>query len=140
MAHSLTSTEASRLGLAVNADGVRRSLFDLLSRPDVQFESLNAALPQLREFSRAAMSQIETDAKYSVYLARQEAAVSDYEARLGLHLPASLDYGAIPGLSNEIRSRLSEARPLSLEHAYRLEGMTPAAMTVLAGYAARAVK
>ncbi len=136
--HLVTPNEAARLNLIVNADGIRRSLFELLSRPDVRFEQLTEALPALGGFSNDVVARVDTEAKYSVYLDRQKNSVSEYQARLGFHLPPDLDYGLVPGLSNEVRSRLAEARPLSLEHAFRLEGITPAAMTVLSGYAVRA--
>jgi tRNA uridine 5-carboxymethylaminomethyl modification enzyme len=123
--------------MTVNADGNRRSALELLARPDVGFGGLERLWPELREFSAGARLQVETDAKYSVYLGRQEAAVADYSARLEARLPADLDYSLLPGLSNEIKNRLSAARPASLEHAYRVEGMTPAAMTLLAAYARR---
>lgn len=134
----VTPNEARRLNLSVNADGIRRSLFDLLSRPDVRFEQLVEALPELGGFPDDVVARIDTEAKYTVYLDRQKNAVSEYQARLGFQLPSNLDYDSVPGLSNEVRNRLTEARPLSLEHAFRLEGMTPAAMTVLSGFVVRA--
>lgn len=133
---SATPQEASGAGIIVNADGNRRSARELLARPDVEFSHLERLWPQLRASTRARL-QVETDAKYSVYLQRQEAAVADYSARLEARLPADLDYRSLPGLSNEIRNRLEAARPVSLEHAFRVEGMTPAAMTLLAAYARR---
>jgi tRNA uridine 5-carboxymethylaminomethyl modification enzyme len=132
-----TPQVANEAGMTVNADGNRRSALELLARPDVGFGGLERLWPELREFSAGARLQVETDAKYSVYLGRQEAAVADYSARLEARLPADLDYSLLPGLSNEIKNRLSAARPASLEHAYRVEGMTPAAMTLLAAYARR---
>lgn len=133
---SATPQEASAAGIIVNADGNRRSARELLARPDVEFCHLDRLWPQLGGSTRARL-QVETDAKYSVYLQRQETAVADYSARLEARLPADLDYGSLPGLSNEIRNRLNMARPISLEHAFRVEGMTPAAMTLLAAYARR---
>ena len=133
---SATPQEASVAGIVVNADGNRRSARELLARPDVEFSHLERLWPQLRASTRARL-QVETDAKYSVYLQRQETAVADYSARLAARLPADLDYSSLPGLSNEIRNRLEAARPVSLEHAFRVEGMTPAAMTLLAAYARR---
>jgi len=134
---SATAHEAARAGIVVNADGVRRTAADLLSRVDISFEHLIRLWPELESSSARARIQVETDAKYSVYLDRQEASIADYFTRLEASLPADLDYASLPGLSNEIKARLSTAKPLSLEHAYRVEGMTPAAMTVLAAYARR---
>jgi len=135
---SATPQQARGAGLEVNADGLRRTAKDLLGRPDVGTEHLVRLWPQLAPFSKSARLQAETDAKYSVYLERQEIAVADYVSRLSSRLPHDMDYETLPGLSNEIRNRLAVAKPLSLEHAYRIEGMTPAAMTILAAYARRA--
>lgn len=138
LALSLTPQAARAGGIEVNADGLRRSAFDLLARSDVSFDDLIRIWPQLQSAPPRARLQVETDAKYAVYLERQQAAVDDYKSRIKALLPADIDYGSIPGLSNEIRTRLTAARPLSLEHAYDIEGITPAAMTLLAAYARRA--
>ncbi|MFV0281474.1 MAG: tRNA uridine-5-carboxymethylaminomethyl(34) synthesis enzyme MnmG [Rhodoblastus sp.] len=136
---SLTATpqQALAAGIIVNADGVRRTGRELLARADVTFDQLTGLWPELASATSRARLQVETDAKYSVYLNRQEIAVSDYIARLDARLPDDLDYNSLAGLSNEVKSRLSAAKPLSLEHAFRIEGMTPAAMTLLAAYARR---
>lgn len=137
--HELTATpqEARRGGIDVNEDGLRRSAMDLLARVDVEFQDLLSLWPELSGASAKARVQAETDAKYMVYLDRQKAAVADYRDRLSARLGEDIDYWSIPGLSNEVRNRLIQTRPLSLEHAYRIEGMTPAAMTLLAAYARR---
>ena len=132
-----TPGQARAAGIVVNADGVRRSAFDLLSRPDVGFEHMVRLWPDLAEIPEATRTQIETEAKYSVYLERQEQSVADYERNLSYALPDDLDFDAIPGLSNEIRARLRTARPRSMGHAHSVEGMTPAAMTLLASFARR---
>ncbi len=135
---SVSPQEARSVGIEVNADGVRRSGFELLARTDVAFDDLTRLWPDLNHVSANARLQVETNAKYAVYLERQDAAVADYTSRLEASLPANLDYRDLPGLSTEIRLRLESAKPLSLEHAFRIEGMTPAAMTLLAAYARRA--
>ena len=134
---SATPQQARAAGVMVNEDGQRRTAMDILSRADVSFGDLSKLWPELAGASSEARLQVETDAKYAVYLERQQVSVADYESRLNAKLPANLDYRALPGLSNEIRGRLELARPLSLEQAYRVEGMTPAAMTLLAAYARR---
>jgi tRNA uridine 5-carboxymethylaminomethyl modification enzyme len=135
---NLTPSQAKAVGLKINADGVRRTGFDLLARSDIGFDDLGRIWPELLAFPRGARLQVETDAKYSVYLDRQARSIEEYVGRIGEKLPVDLDYDAIPGLSNEVRARLAAARPVSLEHAYRLEGITPAAMTLLSGYVQRA--
>ena len=134
---AVTPQQARAAGIEVNLDGLRRSALELLSRVDVDFSVLNRLWPQLQQASASARLQVETDAKYAVYLDRQRISVADYKAKLDLILPSDLNYDEVPGLSREISGRLSAARPLTLEHAYRIEGMTPAAMTLLAAFARR---
>ncbi|MFT4095483.1 MAG: tRNA uridine-5-carboxymethylaminomethyl(34) synthesis enzyme MnmG [Rhodoblastus sp.] len=134
---SATPQQARAAGIEVNLDGVRRSALELLARVDVDFGALERLWPQLQAASEAAKLQMDTDAKYAVYLDRQKTSVADYKARLDMHLPADFDYRSVAGLSREIGARLSAIRPMTLEHAYRVEGMTPAAMTLLAGIARR---
>ncbi|MCB1533184.1 MAG: tRNA uridine-5-carboxymethylaminomethyl(34) synthesis enzyme MnmG [Rhodoblastus sp.] len=134
---SATPQTTRSFGIDVKEDGVRRSAMELLARVDVCFGDLIRMWPDLSHASVSARMQVETDAKYAVYLDRQNGAVSDYRARFASKLSPDLDYRSIPGLSNEIRNRLMQARPLTLGHAYAVEGMTPAAMTLLAAYARR---
>lgn len=135
-----TPNQARAAAIEVNADGVRRSGLDLLARPDVAFENLLALWPELSDIPDHVRTQIETEAKYSVYLDRQAGAIADYTSRLDMRLPADLDFWSIPGLSNEMKSRLDAARPKSLEHAFRVEGITPAAMALLASYGRKAAR
>jgi len=81
---------------------------------------------------------VETDARYAVYLGRQAAEAEAYRRDEQLELPEDWDYAAIPGLSNEIRARLTQMRPRSLGQAARMDGMTPAALTLIAVWARRA--
>jgi tRNA uridine 5-carboxymethylaminomethyl modification enzyme len=134
---NVTPKEAASVGLSVNADGVRRSARELLSRPDVSYADLIRLWPELGVASTGTRLQVETSAKYSVYLDRQAAAIDAYSRYFDARLPLDLDYETIPGLSSEIRARLSAARPASLQHAYQLEGITPAAMTLLAAFVQR---
>lgn len=76
--------------------------------------------------------QVETDAKYDVYLERQQADIDIYRRDEGLILPSDLDYAQIRGLSSEVRQKLEAARPSSIGQAARLDGITPAALTLLA--------
>jgi tRNA uridine 5-carboxymethylaminomethyl modification enzyme len=131
-------SEWRELGIAVNADGIRRSAFDILARSEITFGDLAAIFPELATSERQA-GYVETEAKYAVYLNRQQDAVEAYQRAMELGIPADLDYQGIAGLSSELKARLSAARPLTLAHADRIEGMTPAAMTILSGHAKRCI-
>ncbi len=134
---SVSPTEAQRHGLTLKKDGHRRSAFELLSYPDFSIEDVAKIWPRLGALARPVAEQLEIDAKYDVYLSRQAADVESYRRDEGLLLPAALDYDAIIGLSNEARHKLSTHRPRSIGHAARLEGMTPAALTLLVAHLRR---
>ncbi|KMO42790.1 tRNA uridine 5-carboxymethylaminomethyl modification protein [Methylobacterium tarhaniae] len=134
---SLTPTEAQRHGIALNRDGIRRSAFQLLSYPEISWDRLAAVWPQLRAISLALADRLCTDATYAVYLDRQRADIAAFRRDESVALPALLDYGSIAGLSNELRLKLDKVRPLTLGQAARIEGVTPAALTLLAAHARR---
>src|SRR5450631_885486 len=135
---SLTPNEAARHGLKVNCDGIRRTAFDLLALPDVTIQSLQAVWPELAGIAPKIAAQIEIDAKYAVYLDRQTKDIDAFRHDEALAIPADVNYGTLPGLSNEIRARLETVRPRTMGQAGRIEGMTPAAMTLLASKLRRA--
>ena len=128
---TVTPSEANQAGLSVNRDGVRRSAFELLSYPQIGWQDLSAIWPELNRFSSSVIDQMETDAKYSVYLDRQERDVQSFKREEGAAIPAGLDYDQMPGLSNELRGRLKLVQPKTLGQASRIEGMTPAALTLV---------
>ncbi|MEN6541434.1 tRNA uridine-5-carboxymethylaminomethyl(34) synthesis enzyme MnmG [Parvibaculum sp.] len=130
----LTPNELVKRGLRVNQDGVARSALDLLAYPDIGLGDIAAVWPELGELPGEIAEQLEIDAQYSGYLDRQESDIRAFRKDEGLSLPADLDYAAIPGLSNEVRLKLSRARPATLGQAARVDGVTPAAITTLLIY------
>ncbi|MEA2840719.1 MAG: tRNA uridine 5-carboxymethylaminomethyl modification enzyme [Methylobacteriaceae bacterium] len=134
---TITPTQAGRRGLELNKDGVRRSAFALLSHWDIGWADVSRVWPELNSIEPTIAAQVEVDAKYAVYLERQTADVASFRRDEALLLPDSLDYSRLPGLSNEVKARLAEARPCSLGQAARLEGITPAALTILASQVRR---
>jgi tRNA uridine 5-carboxymethylaminomethyl modification enzyme len=134
---SLTPNEADRHGLALRKDGQRRTAFELLSYPDIDTAALARIWPSLGELDAQIAEQIEIDAKYDVYLSRQAADVESYRRDENLVLPDDIDYATLPGLSNEVRHKLSTQRPRTVGQAGRLDGVTPAALTLLAAHLRR---
>lgn len=128
---TITPNEAAKHGLKINQDGRRRTVTDLLSLPGVSLAQLAAIWPEAGALTPAVAEQLEFDALYSGYLHRQEADIVAFKKDESLRLPASLNYAAIPGLSNEVRTKLSEASPATLGQAGRIEGVTPAALALL---------
>jgi tRNA uridine 5-carboxymethylaminomethyl modification enzyme len=134
---SLTPAAAQKVGLMVKADGQRRDLTQLLAYPDVTLDVLAGLWPEINAWSPAVREQVEIDAAYAGYLDRQAADVEAFRRDEALRLPADLDYGAIGGLSNEVRSKLIAVRPLTLGQAARIEGVTPGALTALLAHVRR---
>ncbi|HEY0330480.1 MAG TPA: tRNA uridine-5-carboxymethylaminomethyl(34) synthesis enzyme MnmG [Rhodopseudomonas sp.] len=133
---SITPTQAAKCGLALNRDGVRRSAFDLLAYPEVDWAQVAAIWPELTAIAPQIATHLEIDATYEVYLKRQRADVEGFRRDEGLLL-AGIDYALVPGLSNEARGRLEKARPRTVGQAGRLDGLTPAALGILAAYLRR---
>ena len=132
---SLTPQEAARHGLGLNQDGIRRSAYQLLSYPTIGWNDLARAWPELAAVSPQVQERLETDATYAVYLDRQQADIAAYRRDEGIVLEENLDFRGLPGLSNEIKAKLDLVRPKTLGQAARIEGITPAALTLLAAHA-----
>ncbi|MDB5620473.1 tRNA uridine-5-carboxymethylaminomethyl(34) synthesis enzyme MnmG [Tardiphaga sp.] len=133
---TITPNEAGKHGLALNRDGVRRSAFELLAYPEVGWSEIAAIWPELSAIDPAIAVHLEIDAKYDVYLKRQSADVDGFRRDEGLIL-SNVDYSDVPGLSNEARTKLEAARPRTVGQAGRLDGLTPAALGILAAYLRR---
>jgi tRNA uridine 5-carboxymethylaminomethyl modification enzyme len=135
---SLTPTQAARHGLALRRDGQRRSAFEILSYPEIGIADLARIWPAFGALDAKIAAQLEIDAKYHVYLSRQAADVESYRRDESLILGEDLDYAILPGLSNEVRQKLQLHRPRTIGQAGRIDGVTPAALTLLVAYLRRA--
>jgi tRNA uridine 5-carboxymethylaminomethyl modification enzyme len=124
-------------GVAVNHDGARRTAFELAAQPELNLPTLARVWPELAAIEPALARRIEADAKYAVYLDRQEEDVARYRRSEALPIPADLDYAALSGLSNELKAKFLAARPSNLGQAGRIEGATPAALALIAAHARR---
>ena len=133
----LTPAQADARGLKVNQDGARRDALQLLAYPSINFEQLAAIWPELGSFSKQAREQLEIDALYSGYLERQALDVEAFKRDEDLRLSPDLDYALVGGLSNEVREKLNNARPVTLGQASRIEGVTPGALTALLAHVKR---
>jgi tRNA uridine 5-carboxymethylaminomethyl modification enzyme len=133
---TITPNEAAKHGLALNRDGHRRSAFELLAYPEIEWTALRGIWPELSAIEPSIAVHLEIDAKYDVYLKRQTADVDAFRRDEGLAL-TDTDYSDVPGLSNEVRAKLQAARPRTVGQAGRLDGLTPAALGILAAYLRR---
>jgi tRNA uridine 5-carboxymethylaminomethyl modification enzyme len=134
---SLTPNEAEKHGLALNKDGVRRTAFELLAYPQIGIADVARIWPRFREMPPNIANQLEIEAKYDVYMQRQAADVASYRRDEGFELPNEFDYSTLPGLSNEARQKLASIRPRTIGQAGRIDGVTPAALTLLVAHARR---
>lgn len=127
-------TVLKRHGFKVNQDGKIRTAHELLAFPGVTVAALANLWPELNALPASAVEQIEIDGMYQGYVVRQEADIAAYRRDEALALPDGLDYGAIGGLSTEVRQKLQDARPQTLGAAARISGVTPAALVALLRY------
>lgn len=134
---TLTPQQAEAGGMQLNRDGLRRSAYQVLSYPDIDYSQLVTIWPELASYNPAVISRVTADAVYAVYLNRQSAEIEAYKRDQALKVPEDLDIDGISGLSNELKLKLASERPADLAQAARMEGMTPAALTLLAAHARR---
>jgi tRNA uridine 5-carboxymethylaminomethyl modification enzyme len=132
-----TPNEANSAGFRINLDGVKRSAFSLLSQPGISFDDLLRLWPDLGVVNPAVRRIVETDAVYSVYLDRQQDDIDRVQRDALLSLEGVVSYSEIPGLSRELESKLNLIRPRNVAQAGRIDGMTPAALALLASRAVR---
>ncbi len=127
----LTPREAARHGLAINQDGVRRSAYDLLSYAEVDVDWLSKLDPAFAQIGRKTAEALEIEAKYAVYMERQKADVARIQTEEARLIPFDLNFGNLPGLSNELKQKMGLRKPRSIAEAQRIEGMTPAALAII---------
>jgi tRNA uridine 5-carboxymethylaminomethyl modification enzyme len=126
-----TPKQIKDAGVSVNQDGSRRSGFDLLAFPDVDFGTLLKLDSSLSDIDDEVRQQIARDALYFNYIERQKRDVAAMQRDEGQKIPADFNFMVLEGLSNELKGKLDKARPETLAQAGRIDGMTPAAMTLL---------
>jgi len=134
---AMTPPALGRHGIAVNADGQIRSVADLLGRPEITLARLAEIWPVLGGFRPEIAEQIEIDCRYAAYITRQQADIDAFRRDEALLLPKDLDYASVGSLSNEVRQKLAQARPMTLGAAGRIPGVTPAALMALLKYVKR---
>jgi len=128
---SVTPTQGKAHGLNINQDGSRRTALDLLGFPDIDFQILDGIWPELASLDSETREQISREALYVSYIQRQERDVAALLRDEAQKIPEDMDYSQIGGLSNEIRSKLTTVRPTTLGQAGRIDGMTPAALSLV---------
>ena len=128
---TITARQLADRGINLNPDKPSRTAYEALSLSDVTFDDLVALHPDLGCIDEATRDQLARDGQYAHYIERQERDVAALKNDEKLDIPADFDYAAIPGLSTELRSKLSTQRPMTLGHAARIDGMTPSALLLV---------
>jgi len=131
---TFTPNEAARHGLEINRDGVRRSAYELLAHPGVDMAWLARVEPRFWALDPKTAERLETEARYSVYLDRQQADVTQIRHEESRLIPQDIDFSAVPGLSNELKQKMKTRQPRSIADAQRMEGMTPAALAIIVAH------
>ncbi|MDL2406453.1 tRNA uridine-5-carboxymethylaminomethyl(34) synthesis enzyme MnmG [Rhizobium calliandrae] len=131
---SVTPSEAEKAGLHLNKDGQRRSAYDLLSHPSQSVKSLSGLWPELLSIDPRVVDAVEIEAAYAVYLDRQTSDIVQVRREEERVIPMDFDFSALSGLSNELKQKLVVARPKNIAQASRIDGMTPAAISLLLAY------
>ena len=133
MLDGLTATagEARRHGIAVNADGKARTAFALLSYPDVSIDDAKRLWPVLSDIKPDVLDQLAIDAQYAVYVDRQKSDIAAVRRDESVEIPAWVDFDLIAGLSTEARQKLGARQPATIAQAQKIDGITPAAITLL---------
>jgi tRNA uridine 5-carboxymethylaminomethyl modification enzyme len=135
---SVTPNEARRSGLKLNLDGQRRTAYDLLSYPDFSLGDLMTIWPELSNIGDKVGDALEIEASYAVYMQRQRADVAHIKRDEDRLIPADFDFGSLAGLSNELKQKLGKVKPYDVAQASRIDGMTPAAISLLLVHLRRA--
>ncbi|PRX37173.1 tRNA uridine 5-carboxymethylaminomethyl modification enzyme [Meinhardsimonia xiamenensis] len=132
-AMSVSPREAQRVGINLSQDGKRRNGVELLALNGVSWEQLRALDSGLSAVDPAISRQLKCDALYASYVERQKRDVEALRRDEARAIPEALDYDALGGLSGELREKLKRVRPETVAQAARIEGMTPAALTLIIG-------
>lgn len=133
-----TPNEARKAGLMLNQDGQRRTAYELLSYPDHDTEKLASIWPELRSLPANVAEAMDIEASYAVYMKRQAVDIADIKRDEDRTIPADFDYSVLSGLSNELKQKLKRAQPFNIAQAAKVDGMTPAAISLLLVHLRRA--
>ncbi|RLJ52102.1 tRNA uridine 5-carboxymethylaminomethyl modification enzyme [Litoreibacter meonggei] len=126
--------EAEKAGIRVNKDGQRRSAFELLAFPDVTLDSLSTLVPGLSGYDSEIATQVARDALYANYIERQNRDAEALRRDEAVVIDSDFSFDNLNGLSNELKGKLTRARPATLAQAAKVDGVTPAALTLILGH------
>ena len=139
-ARIVSATELRAAGLTVSQDGQKRTLLQAMALNEMTEDRVVALEPGFLDFPADIRSQTAADALYSQYLARQSSEIAALRRDEAVRIPGNIDYSSMPGLSSELRLKLEKRLPGSLAEAGRIEGVTPAALTLILAHCRRSAR
>ena len=135
---SVTPNEAARHGFEINRDGRRRTAFELLAHPGFGLDGVLRIWPETAAIPAPVLDRLAVDARYAAYVDRQAVDVAVLRRDEATRIPADFVFAGLPGLSVELQQKLARARPATIAHASRIDGMTPAALLLVLAHVRRA--
>lgn len=129
---SASSRQLNEVGLKINADGPKRSLYDALKIAGTEVKQLVSLDNSVKSIPADIATQLERDALYAHYIDRQLNDVAALNRDRERTIPDSMDYDTITSLSNELKTKLKAALPDNMAQAARIDGITPAALMLVA--------
>ena len=134
---NISPTKASKFGVNIAKDGVKRNANQILSQKSVNMVKIREIWPEIKYVSREIDDQLEINSHYSGYLKKQNADILAFKRDENLLIPKNIDYDLFSGFSNEIKSKFKKIRPKTMGQALRIEGVTPAAVYILLSHLKR---
>jgi tRNA uridine 5-carboxymethylaminomethyl modification enzyme len=130
----ISPTKLNQFNITVKQDGVVRTAYELLGFQSIDFAEIEKIWPEISAIDEATKKQIKIDASYKSYIKKQEVDIEIFRQDQNMKIPLDIDYYLIQSLSNEVREKLSKARPANIAAAFKISGITPASIMAVMIY------
>jgi len=136
----VSPTVLKKSGIKISQDGRKKSLLQILKFKDVTLEKIRSIFSDIPKYDDEIEDLIKTESHYSGYIEQQKRDISIFEKDENLMIPKNINYDSISGLSNEVKRKLKDVKPLTFGQALRIDGVTPAAISILMIYCKNTLK
>ena len=136
----VSPTVLKKSGIKISQDGRKKSLLQILKFKDVTLEKIRSIFSDIPKYDDEIEDLIKTESHYSGYIEQQKRDISIFEKDEKLMIPKNINYDSISGLSNEVKRKLKDVKPLTFGQALRIDGITPAAISILMIYCKNTLK
>ena len=134
---NISPSKVDKFGIKIAKDGVLRSSSEVLAQKGVTMSKIREIWPNIPFFNKEIDEQIEINAHYRGYLRKQRADILAFKRDENLIIPDKVNYDALSGLSNEVKSKFKQIQPKTMGQALRIDGITPAAVYILLSHVKR---